>query len=191
MIKRAGCPRRGFRFPPITSPLYASALVHNCKTDSGFRRSRSLATDYAALSMGGSQPVPVRRSAARFAISAFFECRDVFGGVLSFASVTASRTAALLRQSKLPVILMISHNLDGGVRKHVDSLSERYQNTARILLLEATDRGAALSIRSLPNHPVLTLPSDRLADLVAVLRSMNVSGYKFIISSRCTWTSAT
>jgi GT2 family glycosyltransferase/glycosyltransferase involved in cell wall biosynthesis len=84
-------------------------------------------------------------------------------------------TAALLRQSKLPVILMISHNLDGGVRKHIDGLSERYKDTARILLLAATNRGAALSIRSLPNHPVLTLPSDRLDDLVTVLRSMNVS----------------
>ena len=84
-------------------------------------------------------------------------------------------TAALLRQSKLPVILMISHNLDGGVRKHVQGLAERYEDTARILLLEATARGAALSILSLPNHPVLTLPSDRLNDLVTVLRSMNIS----------------
>jgi GT2 family glycosyltransferase len=84
-------------------------------------------------------------------------------------------TAALLRQSELPAILMISHNLDGGVRKHIDGLSERYKDTARILLLAGTDRGAALSIQSLPNHPVLTLPSDRLDDLVTVLRSMNVS----------------
>ncbi|MEA2739792.1 MAG: hypothetical protein QOH05_3099, partial [Acetobacteraceae bacterium] len=84
-------------------------------------------------------------------------------------------TAALLRESELPVILMISHNFGGGVRKHIEGLAERYEHTARILLLEATDRGAALSILSLPNHPVLTLPSDRLDDLVTVLRSMNVS----------------
>ena len=84
-------------------------------------------------------------------------------------------TAALFRDADLPVILMISHNFGGGVRRHIDSLINRYQNTARVLLLEGTDRGAKLSIASLPNHPVLTLPSGRLDDLITLLRSMNVS----------------
>jgi glycosyltransferase involved in cell wall biosynthesis/GT2 family glycosyltransferase len=93
----------------------------------------------------------------------------------STAPTRFAMTAALLRQSKLPVILMVSHNLDGGVRKHINVLSERYNGTARILLLEATNRGAALSILALQNHPVLTLPSERIQDLITLLRSMNVS----------------
>ena len=88
-------------------------------------------------------------------------------------------TAALFLQSKLPVILMISHDFGGGVRRHIDSLVQRYRGTARVLLLQATDRGAALSLPAppgrQPNPPVLTLPAQRLDDLVTVLRSTNLS----------------
>lgn len=84
-------------------------------------------------------------------------------------------TAALFRQSGLPVILMIAHELGGGVRRHIDELVSRFRDQARFLLLEATDRGAALSVLSLPKHPVLALPAERLDDLVLVLRSMNLS----------------
>lgn len=84
-------------------------------------------------------------------------------------------TAALFRQSGLPVILMISHNLGGGVRRHIDSLVERYRDTAQVLLLEGTERGAALSVAWFPDNPVLTLPADRLDDLITVLRSTNLS----------------
>jgi glycosyltransferase involved in cell wall biosynthesis len=84
-------------------------------------------------------------------------------------------TAALFRQSKQPVILMVSHNFGGGVRRHIDSLAERYRETAHVLLLEGTDRGAALSVPGRPDSPMLTLPSDRLDDLVAILRSASVS----------------
>lgn len=84
-------------------------------------------------------------------------------------------TAALFRQSNLPVILMVSHDLGGGVQRHINDLVERFRDTARILLLEATNRGAALSVPSLPNHPTLTLPAERMDDLLLVLRSMQVS----------------
>ena len=84
-------------------------------------------------------------------------------------------TAALFRESRLPVILMITHGFGGGVRRHIDSLVERYRDTARVLLLEGTDRGAALSVAALPDRPVLTLPADRLDDLVSVLRSASLS----------------
>lgn len=84
-------------------------------------------------------------------------------------------TAGLLRQSILPVILMVAHDLGGGVRRHIDSLVERYRGRAHILLLSATDRGAALSVPSLPNHPALTLPAERQDDLILMLRSMKVS----------------
>ena len=84
-------------------------------------------------------------------------------------------TAALFRQSTLPVILMVAHDLGGGIRRHIDSLVERYRDRAHILLLAATNRGAALSVPSLPNHPVLTLPAERQNDLVLMLRSMKLS----------------
>jgi GT2 family glycosyltransferase len=84
-------------------------------------------------------------------------------------------TAALFRQSTLPVILMISHNVGGGVRHHIDTLVERYRDSARILLLEATDRGAALSVPALRNHPVLALPAKRVEDMIVMLRSIKVS----------------
>jgi GT2 family glycosyltransferase/glycosyltransferase involved in cell wall biosynthesis len=84
-------------------------------------------------------------------------------------------SAALLRQARLPVILMVTHDLGGGIRRHIDSLVERLRDRARILQLVATRRGATLSIPSLPHHPTLTLPAERLDDLILVLQSMAVS----------------
>jgi glycosyltransferase involved in cell wall biosynthesis len=84
-------------------------------------------------------------------------------------------TAALFRQARLPVILMVAHDLGGGVRRHVDSLVTRFHDQARFLLLRATDRGAELSVLSLPHHPVLALPKQRLDDLVLLLQSMHLS----------------
>jgi GT2 family glycosyltransferase/glycosyltransferase involved in cell wall biosynthesis len=84
-------------------------------------------------------------------------------------------SAALFRQSRLPVILMVTHDLGGGIRRHIDSLVERLQDRARILVLEATRRGATLSVPSLPHHPTLTLPAERLDDLILLLQSMAVS----------------
>ncbi len=84
-------------------------------------------------------------------------------------------TAGLLRHSGLPVILMISHNLGGGIRRHIDALIDRHRGTARVLLLAGTERGVALSVPALPGHPVLHLPAERLDDLLQMLRSMAVS----------------
>jgi GT2 family glycosyltransferase/glycosyltransferase involved in cell wall biosynthesis len=84
-------------------------------------------------------------------------------------------TAALLRQSKLPVILMIVHELGGGVRRNIDMLVERFGASARFLLLEATGRGATLSVPSLANHPSLALRAGHADELLAMLRSMAVS----------------
>ena len=83
-------------------------------------------------------------------------------------------TAAFFRRSKLPVILMITHNFGGGVRRHIDNLVARYHHTAHVLLLEGTDRGTVLSVPILQNHPTLTLPASRIDDLIAVLQSMSV-----------------
>ena len=84
-------------------------------------------------------------------------------------------TAALFRLSELPVILMITHNSGGGVQRHIDSLAERYHETARVVLLKGTERGAELSVASRQDRPVLTLPADRLDDLVTVLQSTGLS----------------
>ncbi len=84
-------------------------------------------------------------------------------------------TAASFRRSRLPVILMVSHALGGGVRRHIDLLTERCRGSAHILLLQGTERGAALFLASAPDQPVVTLPPDRLNDLIAVLRSAAVS----------------
>jgi GT2 family glycosyltransferase/glycosyltransferase involved in cell wall biosynthesis len=84
-------------------------------------------------------------------------------------------TAALFRQSGLPVILMIAHELGGGISRHIAELVRRFGGQARFLMLHATDRGAALTVPSLPHHPTLTLPGERIDDLVQLLRSMNVA----------------
>lgn len=84
-------------------------------------------------------------------------------------------TTELLRRAGLPVILMVTHDLGGGVRRHIRELVARTAGQAHCLLLESTARGAALSVPALPGHPELALPAERLADLAAVLRSASVS----------------
>jgi glycosyltransferase involved in cell wall biosynthesis len=84
-------------------------------------------------------------------------------------------TAELLRISKRPVILMVTHSLGGGVRRHIELLTERSVDQAHLLLLEGTDRGGTLSVLSLPGHPTLDVPAEGLDDLVRLLRSMAVS----------------
>ena len=83
-------------------------------------------------------------------------------------------TGAVLKRSGLPVLLMVSHGLGGGVRRHIQSIIERLDGQAHGLLLESSARGATLSIPALPGHPVLALPPERLEDLVKVLRHCGV-----------------
>ncbi|HET8997228.1 MAG TPA: glycosyltransferase, partial [Acetobacteraceae bacterium] len=84
-------------------------------------------------------------------------------------------TAALLRQSGLPVILMVSHALGGGVQQHVDALVRRLDGAAHALLLRAGTRGPALTLPALPGHAEVSLPADRLGDLASLLQSCGVS----------------
>ncbi len=121
-------------------------------------------TDVSAL---GSQQAPVltsRPGPARG--NALTDPSDAF----RFAA-----GAAIMRHSGLPVILMVSHDLGGGVGRHINSLAARYHGQAHVLLLEGTDRGAVLSMPGEPLQPLLKLPSDRIDDLVQVLRSANVT----------------
>jgi GT2 family glycosyltransferase/glycosyltransferase involved in cell wall biosynthesis len=83
-------------------------------------------------------------------------------------------TAALLRASGKPSVLMISHQLGGGVQRHIDELVERLGATANVLLLRSSPRGVSLSVPALPGHSVLALAGDRLDDLVTYLRTTNL-----------------
>jgi GT2 family glycosyltransferase/glycosyltransferase involved in cell wall biosynthesis len=83
-------------------------------------------------------------------------------------------TASLFATSGLPVILMVCHDLGGGVRHHVDRLVAKLAGRTNILLLLATTRGSQLSVPAVPGHPALDLPAERLDDLLRLLRSAGV-----------------
>jgi GT2 family glycosyltransferase/glycosyltransferase involved in cell wall biosynthesis len=84
-------------------------------------------------------------------------------------------TAALFRRMGLPVLLMLTHPLGGGVRRHIDELVARLADRANVLLLQPSTRGSALSVPAVHSGPSLSLPAARLDDLAAVLRSAGVS----------------
>jgi GT2 family glycosyltransferase/glycosyltransferase involved in cell wall biosynthesis len=84
-------------------------------------------------------------------------------------------TMELFRRSNQPVILMLTHDLGGGVRRHIMELIERTSSQANCLLLASTARGAALSVPALPGHPELALPADRASDLAMVIKSAGVT----------------
>lgn len=79
-------------------------------------------------------------------------------------------TAALFRRSGLPVILLVCHDLGGGVKRHVDLLVARMEGRAHFLMLSATERGVALSVPAIPGHAELVLPDEMQDDLLQVLR---------------------
>ena len=83
-------------------------------------------------------------------------------------------TAPLFASSGLPVILLVCHDLGGGVRLHVDRLVQRLSGRAHSLLLTATTRGAELSVPAVLGHPTLDLPAERLDDLSRLLRTFGV-----------------
>ncbi|MDR3537270.1 MAG: glycosyltransferase [Acetobacteraceae bacterium] len=83
-------------------------------------------------------------------------------------------TFGLFARSTRPKILMVVHDLGGGVRRHVDRLVAQLDGRADCLLLAASPRGAALSVPALPGHPELVLPEDQVDALVTVLRHAGV-----------------
>ncbi len=83
-------------------------------------------------------------------------------------------TGAVLKSTGLPLLLMVSHGMGGGVRRHIDTLIAGLDGRAHILLLESSTRGTSLSVPALPGHPVLNLPSERLEDLLRILRHCGV-----------------
>ncbi len=83
-------------------------------------------------------------------------------------------TMALFRASDLPTILVLSHQLDGGVRRHVHDIVRWDAGRANYLVLEPASRGVALSVPALPGLPKLVLAAERWRDVAAVARSAGV-----------------
>ena len=84
-------------------------------------------------------------------------------------------TMSLFRASGLPAILILSHDLDGGVRRHVRDVIERDAGHANYLVLEPASRGVALTVPALPGHPKLVLAAERWRDVASVARSAGVT----------------
>ena len=84
-------------------------------------------------------------------------------------------TAELLRNSELTNLLMVSHALGGGVRRHISELIERVCGRANVLLLSASPSGTSLSVPKLVGHPTLELAENQISDLVTWLRAARVS----------------
>jgi GT2 family glycosyltransferase len=84
-------------------------------------------------------------------------------------------TMALFRTSGLPTILVLSHHLDGGVRRHVHDIVRRDAGRANYLVLEPASRGLSLSVPALPGLPKLVLAAERWRDVAAVARSAGVA----------------
>ena len=91
------------------------------------------------------------------------------------ASARFALTAAIFAASALPVILLVSHGMGGGVRRHLDDLIAELQGRAHVLLLAAGGRGVDISVPALAGHPVLPLAPERDEDMVQLLRGFAVS----------------
>ena len=84
-------------------------------------------------------------------------------------------TMALFRASDRPTILLIMHDQEGGVRRHVQALVERDAGQVNYLLLRPTAHGMALSVPALADHPIFDARAERWRDLIRVIWSAGVS----------------
>jgi GT2 family glycosyltransferase/glycosyltransferase involved in cell wall biosynthesis len=84
-------------------------------------------------------------------------------------------TATLLAQTGRPVILMVSHALGGGVRRHVDDLVRRLAGRSEVLLLTPSAHGVTLTAPGLANHPAVALAAEQMSDLLRWLKAAGVS----------------
>jgi glycosyltransferase involved in cell wall biosynthesis len=84
-------------------------------------------------------------------------------------------TAELMRRSGLPTVLMISHDLGGGVARHVTELGARLAGTAHVLELTPGRGGMRLGVPGLAGHPRLVVPAGAVAGLVRWLRHVGIA----------------
>lgn len=84
-------------------------------------------------------------------------------------------TAALFHASRRPTILMVMHHLGGGTQRHVDMLVQASQGMANVFQLTPNGSEVELSVPSIEGHPTLRLPSEKLGDLVRLLKAAGVT----------------
>lgn len=84
-------------------------------------------------------------------------------------------TAELYRRARLPVILLVTHALGGGVERHIALLERQLRGRANLLALFPSARGALLSAPSLPEHGSAAMPAERVETMVAALASAGVA----------------
>ena len=125
----------------------------------------------------GTDPEPVRRAQdilaqrwPRYAIAVAHHVARDPADPARFAV-----TAALLRASGRPVIALFSHELGGGVARHIDEQIARAGTDAHFLLLRPHPRGTALSFPTLPDHPPAVVPEEGAAALTVLLRAAGVT----------------
>ena len=83
-------------------------------------------------------------------------------------------TAELFRRSARPTLLMVSHDLGGGITAHVERLVARHGGAVNLLWLRPYQGGAALSVPGLPGHPALQVPAREIEGLARVLENFHV-----------------
>jgi glycosyltransferase involved in cell wall biosynthesis len=84
-------------------------------------------------------------------------------------------TVAHFRASGLPCVLMVSHPLGGGVKRHIDALVARLRGVANVLLLEAGAWGVSVRAPGVPGDAVLTLATTRMDELADFLAAVPVT----------------
>jgi glycosyltransferase involved in cell wall biosynthesis len=102
----------------------------------------------------------------------------IMGVVRKAPEAVAARfanTVARFRASGLPCVLMVSHPLGGGVKRHVDALVLRLRDTANVLLLEAGAWGVSVHAPAVPGDAVLTVATTRMDELADFLAAVPVS----------------
>ena len=84
-------------------------------------------------------------------------------------------TISLFDASGLPTLLMVSHNLHGGVEKHVGDLVSQLAGRANVVLLQPKDPHMELGVPSLPGHPTRAFAKHEVDDLLRLLSAFKVS----------------
>jgi GT2 family glycosyltransferase/glycosyltransferase involved in cell wall biosynthesis len=79
-------------------------------------------------------------------------------------------TAALFRRLGRPAILLISHDLGGGVGRHERDLATSLGEAVNLLTLRPASGGVRLEVTALPGHPTLYVPASQLDELARLLR---------------------
>lgn len=106
---------------------------------------------------------------------------DYISDVTAFASLDPALparfalTAALFQDNGLPGVVFIAHGKGGGVWRHMQDIMARFRSKLNFFLLEPDQRGVALSVPAIPDHPVFRFGPDRIEDLALYLKSAGVS----------------